>query len=44
MKDVIKSSGSSFYVRELEQVIAAYPALARLAAFGLAHRSLSQFR
>jgi acyl-CoA synthetase (AMP-forming)/AMP-acid ligase II len=43
MKDVIKPSGFSFYVRELEQVIAAYPALARVVAFGQPHRSLSQF-
>ena len=38
MKDVIKSGGYSVYVRELEEAIAAHPAVARAAAFGLPHR------
>jgi acyl-CoA synthetase (AMP-forming)/AMP-acid ligase II len=38
MKDVIKSGGYSVYVRELEEAIAAHPAVARTAAFGLPHR------
>jgi acyl-CoA synthetase (AMP-forming)/AMP-acid ligase II len=38
MKDVIKSGGYSVYVRELEEAIAAHPAVARVAAFGLAHK------
>jgi long-chain acyl-CoA synthetase len=37
MKDVIKSGGYSVYVRELEEVISAHPAVARAAAFGLPH-------
>jgi long-chain acyl-CoA synthetase len=37
MKDVIKSGGYSVYVRELEEAIAAHPAVARAAAFGLPH-------
>jgi long-chain acyl-CoA synthetase len=38
MKDVIKSGGYSVYVRELEAAIAAHPAVARVAAFGLPHK------
>ncbi len=38
IKDVIKSGGYSVYVRELEEAIAAHPAVARVAAFGLPHR------
>ena len=38
MKDVIKSGGYSAYVRELEEAIAAHPAVARVAAFGLLHK------
>jgi len=37
MKDVIKSGGYSVYVRELEEVLMAHPAVARAAAFGLPH-------
>ena len=37
MKDVIKSGGYSVYVRELEEAIAAHPAVARAAAFGQPH-------
>ena len=37
MKDVIKSGGYSVYVRELEEALAANPAVARAAAFGLPH-------
>jgi acyl-CoA synthetase (AMP-forming)/AMP-acid ligase II len=37
IKDVIKSGGYSVYVRELEEAIAAHPAVARAAAFGLPH-------
>jgi acyl-CoA synthetase (AMP-forming)/AMP-acid ligase II len=38
MKDVIKSGGYSVYVRELEEAIAAHPAVNRAAAFGMPHR------
>jgi acyl-CoA synthetase (AMP-forming)/AMP-acid ligase II len=38
MKDVIKSGGYSVYARELEEAIAAHPAVARTAAFGLPHK------
>jgi acyl-CoA synthetase (AMP-forming)/AMP-acid ligase II len=38
MKDVIKSGGYSVYVRELEEAIAAHPAVARAAAFGMPHK------
>jgi acyl-CoA synthetase (AMP-forming)/AMP-acid ligase II len=38
MKDVIKSGGYSVYVRELEEVIIAHPAVTRAAAFGLPHK------
>jgi acyl-CoA synthetase (AMP-forming)/AMP-acid ligase II len=38
MKDVIKSGGYSVYVRELEEAIAAHPAVARAAAFGIPHK------
>jgi long-chain acyl-CoA synthetase len=38
MKDVIKSGGYSVYARELEEAIAAHPAVARAAAFGLPHK------
>jgi acyl-CoA synthetase (AMP-forming)/AMP-acid ligase II len=38
MKDVIKSGGYSVYVRELEEALAAHPAVARAAAFGLPHK------
>jgi acyl-CoA synthetase (AMP-forming)/AMP-acid ligase II len=38
MKEVIKSGGYSVYVRELEEAIAAHPAVARVAAFGLPHK------
>jgi len=38
MKDVIKSGGYSVYVRELEEVIMAHPAVVRAAAFGLPHK------
>jgi long-chain acyl-CoA synthetase len=37
MKDVIKSGGYSVYVRELEEAIAAHPAVDRAAVFGLPH-------
>jgi len=37
MKDVIKSGGYSVYVRELEEVVLAHPAVCRAAAFGLPH-------
>lgn len=37
MKDVIKCGGYSVYVRELEEALAAHPAVARAAAFGLPH-------
>jgi long-chain acyl-CoA synthetase len=37
MKDVIKSGGYSVYARELEEALAANPAVARAAAFGLPH-------
>ena len=37
MKDVIKSGGYSVYVRELEEVLLANPAVARAVAFGLPH-------
>jgi long-chain acyl-CoA synthetase len=37
MKDVIKSGGYSVYVRELEEVVLAHPAVARAVAFGLPH-------
>jgi len=43
MKDVIKSGGYSVYVRELEEVIAAHPAVARAAAFGLPHKEKGEF-
>jgi acyl-CoA synthetase (AMP-forming)/AMP-acid ligase II len=36
-KDVFKSGGYSIYVRELEETILKHPAVARAAAFGLAH-------
>ena len=36
-KDVIKSSGYSVYVRELEEAMLAHPAVARAVAFGLHH-------
>ncbi len=38
MKEVIKSGGYSVYVRELEEAIAAHPAVARAAAFGVPHK------
>jgi long-chain acyl-CoA synthetase len=38
IKDVIKSGGYSVYVRELEEAILAHPAVARTAAFGMAHK------
>jgi long-chain acyl-CoA synthetase len=38
MKDVIKSGGYSVWVRKLEEAIAAHPAVARVAAFGLPHK------
>jgi acyl-CoA synthetase (AMP-forming)/AMP-acid ligase II len=38
MKEVIKSGGYSVYARELEEAIAAHPAVARAAAFGLPHK------
>ncbi len=38
MKDVIKSGGYSVYARELEEAVAAHPAVARAAAFGLPHK------
>jgi long-chain acyl-CoA synthetase len=38
MKEVIKSGGYSVYVRELEEAIAAHPAVARAAAFGMPHK------
>jgi long-chain acyl-CoA synthetase len=38
MKEVIKSGGYSVYVRELEEALAAHPAVARAAAFGLPHK------
>jgi acyl-CoA synthetase (AMP-forming)/AMP-acid ligase II len=38
MKDVIKSGGYSVYVRELEEVIQAHPAVARAVAFGMPHK------
>jgi long-chain acyl-CoA synthetase len=37
-KDVIKSSGYSVYVRELEEAMLAHPAVARAVAFSLPHR------
>jgi len=37
-KDVIKSGGYSVYVRELEEVILAHPAVARAVAFSLPHK------
>jgi len=37
MKDVIKSGGYSVYVRELEEALAAHPAVAHAIAFGLPH-------
>ncbi len=37
MKDVIKSGGYSVYARELEEALAANPAVIRAAAFGLPH-------
>jgi long-chain acyl-CoA synthetase len=37
MKDVIKSSGYSVYVREIEETLLAHPAVVRAAAFGLPH-------
>ena len=43
MKDVIKSGGYSVYVRELEEAIAAHPAVARAAAFGLPHKEKGEF-
>ena len=43
MKDVIKSGGYSVYVRELEEAIAAYPAVAHVAAFGLPHKEKGEF-
>jgi len=43
MKDVIKSGGYSVYVRELEEAIAAHPAVARAAAFGLPHKDKGEF-
>jgi acyl-CoA synthetase (AMP-forming)/AMP-acid ligase II len=38
MKDVIKSGGYSVYVRELEEVVQAHPAVNRAVAFGLPHK------
>ena len=38
MKDVIKSGGYSVYVRELEEVVQAHPAVANAVAFGLPHK------
>jgi acyl-CoA synthetase (AMP-forming)/AMP-acid ligase II len=38
MKDVIKSGGYSVYLRELEEAVQAHPDVARVAAFGLAHK------
>ena len=38
MKDVIKCGGYSVYVRELEEVVQAHPAVARAVAFGLPHK------
>jgi acyl-CoA synthetase (AMP-forming)/AMP-acid ligase II len=38
IKDVIKSGGYSVYVRELEEVIQAHPAVAHAVAFGLPHK------
>ena len=38
MKEVIKSGGYSVYVRELEEAIAAHPAVAHAAAFGMPHK------
>jgi long-chain acyl-CoA synthetase len=38
IKEVIKSGGYSVYVRELEEAIMAHPAVARTAAFGMAHK------
>jgi acyl-CoA synthetase (AMP-forming)/AMP-acid ligase II len=43
MKDVIKSGGYSVYARELEEAIAAHPAVARAAAFGLPHKEKGEF-
>ena len=43
IKDVIKSGGYSVYVRELEEAIAAHPAVARAAAFGLPHKEKGEF-
>jgi len=37
IKDVIKSGGYSVYTREIEEVIAAHPAVARAVAFGQPH-------
>jgi len=37
LKDVIKSGGYSVYVRELEEALAAHPAVVRAAAFGQPH-------
>jgi len=37
-KDVIKSGGYSVYVRELEEVMLAHPAVARAVAFSLPHK------
>jgi acyl-CoA synthetase (AMP-forming)/AMP-acid ligase II len=37
MKDVIKSGGYSVYVRELEEVVLAHPAVSLAVAFGLPH-------
>jgi long-chain acyl-CoA synthetase len=37
-KDVIKSGGYSVYVRELEEVMLAHPAVTRTVAFGLRHQ------
>jgi acyl-CoA synthetase (AMP-forming)/AMP-acid ligase II len=42
MKDVIKSGGYSVYVRELEEVALAHPAVARAVAFGLPHKQKSE--
>jgi acyl-CoA synthetase (AMP-forming)/AMP-acid ligase II len=43
MKDVIKSGGYSVYARELEEAIAAHPAVAKAAAFGLPHKEKGEF-
>jgi long-chain acyl-CoA synthetase len=42
IKDVIKSGGYSVYVRELEEAIAAHPAVARAAAFGQPHPEMGE--